>query len=107
MRKSQSENRRTSTKVPIVRLRLYIAGDAPNSVRAIANLTAICREHLLDRHNIEIVDVFREPTRALADGILLTPMLVKLSPLPVRRILGSLSQSQPVLHALGLSESSE
>jgi circadian clock protein KaiB len=88
-------------------LRLYIAGDAPNSVRAIANLTAICREHLLDRHNIEIVDVFREPTRALADGILLTPMLVKLSPLPVRRILGSLSQSQPVLHALGLSESSE
>ncbi len=85
-----------------VKFRLYVAGDAQNSAQAIANLTAICHTYLPDRHDIEVVDVFREPKRALADGILLTPTLVKLSPSPVRRIIGTLSQTQPVLQALGL-----
>jgi len=87
------------------RFRLYVAGDAQNSARAIANLTGLCREHLADRHAIEIVDVFREPKRALADGILMTPTLVKLAPAPVRRIVGTLSQSEPVLQSLGLGSS--
>ena len=82
--------------------RLYIAGDAPNSAQAIANLTAICRTHLPDRHHIEVVDVFLKPKRALADGILMTPTLIKLAPGNVRRIVGTLSQLPPVLHALGL-----
>jgi circadian clock protein KaiB len=85
------------------KFRLFVAGDAANSVQAIANLTALCEEHLPSRHHIEIVDVLREPKRALADGILLTPTLVKLSPAPVRRIVGSLSQLRPVLIALGLA----
>lgn len=84
------------------RFRLYVAGDALNSVQAIANLTALCRAHLPDRHQIDVVDVFRDPTRALADGILMTPTLVKLAPFPARRIVGTLSQTQPVLQALGL-----
>jgi circadian clock protein KaiB len=84
------------------KFRLYIAGDAANSALAVANLAAICREHLLDRHKIEIVDVFREPKRALTEGIFMTPTLVKLAPFPVRKIVGTLSQTQPVLHALGL-----
>jgi circadian clock protein KaiB len=85
------------------KFRLYVAGDAQNSAQALANLTALCREHLPDRHDIEIVDVFREPKRALADGILMTPTLVKLAPSPApRRIVGTLSQMQPVLQALGL-----
>ena len=83
--------------------RLYVTGDTQNSTRAIANLSGICREHLPDRHAIEIVDVFREPKRALADGILMTPTLVKLSPAPVRRIVGTLSQAEPVMQALGLA----
>ena len=84
------------------KFRLYVAGDAPNSAQARANLTALCRVHLPDRHEIEVVDVLREPKRALADGILMTPTLVKLAPSPVRRIVGTLSQTQPVLQALGL-----
>ena len=84
------------------RFRLYVAGDAMNSVQALANLGALCRVHLPDRHDIEVVDVFREPKRALADGIFMTPTLVKLAPFPVRRIVGTLSQTQPVLQALGL-----
>ena len=84
------------------KFRLYVAGDAPNSVQAIANLTALCRTNLADRHEIEVVDVFREPKRALADGVLMTPTLDKLEPSPTRRIVGTLSQTQPVLHALGL-----
>jgi circadian clock protein KaiB len=87
----------------LFKFRLYIAGDAHNSVQAVANLSALCRTHLLDRHDIEIVDVFREPKRALADGIFLTPTLVKLAPAPApKKIVGTLSQTQPVLQALGL-----
>jgi circadian clock protein KaiB len=85
------------------KFRLYVAGDAQNSAHALANLTALCRAYLADRHNIEVVNVFREPKRALADGILMTPTLIKLSPSPApRRIVGTLSQTQPLLQALGL-----
>jgi len=85
------------------KFRLYVAGDAPNSAQAVANLAAICRAHLLNRHHIEVVDVFREPKRALAEGILMTPTLVKLAPSPSpRRIVGTLSQTQSLLQALGL-----
>jgi circadian clock protein KaiB len=82
--------------------RLYVAGDAQNSAQATANLQALCREHLPNRYSIEIVDVFREPVRALTDRVFMTPTLVKVGPHPVRRIVGTLSQTQPVLHALGL-----
>jgi len=87
--------------------RLYVAGDALNSVRALANLKALCEAHLPDRHQIEVVDVFKEPKRALADRIFMTPTLVKLGPPPVLRIVGTLSQSQIVLEALGLQTVAE
>lgn len=83
--------------------RLFIAGDAANSLRAIANLRAVCAAYLPDRHAIEIVDVFREPARALADGVFMTPTLIKLGPLPNQRIVGTLSQLQVVLQALDLT----
>ena len=84
------------------KFRLYVAGDGPNSSQAIANLNALCGKHLPDRHEIEIVDVFRESKRALSDGVVLTPMLVKLSPVPVRKIVGCLSQTKHALLALDL-----
>lgn len=90
---------------PQFTFRLFVAGDAPNSLRAIANLAAFCRDHLADRYQIEIVDVFREPKRALAEGIFMTPTLVALTPPPVRRIVGTLSQTQTVLLTLGLLDS--
>ena len=82
--------------------RLYLAGGAPNSVRAFANLYAICRKHFPDSHRIEVVDVLQEPLRALADGVLVTPTVVKLSPWPEQQIIGDLSEEEEVLLALGL-----
>jgi circadian clock protein KaiB len=87
------------------KFRLYVAGDAQNSAQAFANLTALCRAHLPDRHNIEVVDVFLQPKRALADGIFMTPTLIKLEPSPVKRIVGTLSQTQTVVQAFGLESS--
>jgi len=84
------------------RFRLYVAGGTANSARAIANLERICRVHLPGRHEIEIVDVFRESDRALTDGVLMTPMLFKIAPTPVRSILGTLSHTETVLQALEL-----
>lgn len=87
---------------PLFQFRLYVAGDTQNSALAQFNLNALCQTHLLDRHVIEIVDVLREPKRALVDGIFMTPTLVKLMPFPSRKIVGTLSQTQTVLLALGL-----
>ena len=84
------------------KFRLFVAGGTQNSAQAVANLNSICRAHLPHRHDIEVVDVLREPKRALADGILMTPTLVRLAPSPVERIIGTLSQTQTVLRALGL-----
>ena len=81
---------------------LYVADNTQNSVQARANLAALCRQYLPDRHEIEVVDVFREPQRALADGIFMTPTLIKLTPSPVCRIVGNLSDWPTVLNALGL-----
>jgi circadian clock protein KaiB len=84
------------------KFRLYIVGEAPNSVQAISNLDAICREHLPDRHHIEIIDVLLHPKLALDEGILLTPTLVRFVPEPIRRIVGTLSDKPPVLKVLGI-----
>ena len=84
------------------KFRLYVADDAMNSVEAVANLTAFCRTHLPERHEIEVVDVFREPKRALADNVLMTPTLIKLAPPPLRRVVGTLSQSGTLRQVLGL-----
>ncbi len=79
------------------KFRLYVTGVSPNSAMAQANLTALCQTHLRDRYEIEVVDVLKTPMVALEDSVLMTPTLVKLSPPPVRRIIGSLSQMQAVL----------
>jgi circadian clock protein KaiB len=82
--------------------RLYVTGDAPNSLQAIANLTRICETHLPGRHDIQIVDVLRDPKRALDEAIFMTPTLVTDSPYPGHRIVGTLSNTEPILQILGL-----
>lgn len=84
--------------------RLYVAGEAVNSARALANLHALCRAHLQGRHSIEVIDVFREPGRALADGIFMTPTLVRLAPSPMRKIVGTLSDTATLMQALDLPQ---
>lgn len=81
--------------------RLYMAGDAPNSLKARANLEAFCQKHLPLRHEIQIVNVLKDPAQAAADGVLLTPTLIRLSPAPVRSIIGNLSDAATVLATLG------
>ena len=88
------------TKTPGLRLRLYVAGTAPNSVKAIANCRAICDEHFASGHDLEIVDLLEHPKRAVADGVIVTPTLLKLFPLPVQRVIGSLSDTNQLLIAL-------
>jgi circadian clock protein KaiB len=66
----------------VIVLRLYIVGGAPNSVQAIANLEAICQEHLKEGYKLEVVDVLEHPGRAMAEGVLVTPSLAKLFPRP-------------------------
>jgi circadian clock protein KaiB len=86
----------------VFKFQLYVAADSPNSTQATANLRELCRQYLPGRHEIEIVDVFLEPRRALADNIRMTPTLLKVAPRPARRIVGTLSQTQRVLDTLGL-----
>jgi len=93
--------------VTTVVLRLYIVGGAPNSVQAISNLEAICREYLKEGHRLEVVDVLEHPRRALADGVLVTPSLAKLSPRPRANLVGNLSDRSKVLLALGLKGGGE
>ena len=86
----------------VVVMCLYIANSAPNSVRAVANLEAICKEYLKDNFKLEIIDVLEYPLRALADGVVVTPSLAKMSPSPAAKIVGNLSDKSSVLRALGI-----
>jgi circadian clock protein KaiB len=94
---AESRHRKGKTML----FRLYIASGTPSSAQAMANLRSICQGYLPDRHEIEVVDILREPLRALAEGILVTPTLLRLSP-PLRHIVGDLSDRAIVLRALGL-----
>jgi circadian clock protein KaiB len=98
----KKKSRTGGTGSVVVTMRLYIAGRAPNSVKAIANLEAICRQHFKDGYKLEIVDVCEHPRRALDDGILVTPSLAKVSPSPGANVIGNLSDTSSVLAALGL-----
>lgn len=83
---------------------IYVAGGAPNSVQALANLYALCRKHFPESHRIEVIDVLKEPLRALDEVILVTPTVVKVSPAPTQQIIGNLSEEAEVLRALGLPQ---
>jgi circadian clock protein KaiB len=83
-------------------LRLYVVGMTPNSVRAIENMKAICEEYLKGRYNLEIIDVYKNPALAKGEQIVAVPTLVKRLPLPLRRLVGDLSQTDRVLLGLDL-----
>ena len=83
-------------------LRLYVTGITPNSVRAIENMKAICEEYLQGRYDFEIIDVYKHPSLAKGEQILAAPTLVKKLPLPLRRLVGDLSQKDRVLLGLDI-----
>jgi circadian clock protein KaiB len=84
-----------------VRLRLYVAGNGPNSLRARTNLKQLCASMAVPVE-VEVVDVIETPLRALTDGVVLTPTLVRLAPSPVVKMVGDLSDTLRVRAALGI-----
>jgi circadian clock protein KaiB len=83
--------------------RLYVAGEAANSAIAHGNLRALCEKHYPGKFKIDVVDVLLMPEQAWQDGVVVTPMLLRLEPQPQVRLLGNLNNSARVLQELGLS----
>lgn len=83
-------------------LRLYVAGQTPRSMMAIANLNKLCEEHLAGRYTIEVVDLMKNPALAQRDQIVAIPTLIRQLPEPLKRIIGDLSNSEKVLVGLDI-----
>ena len=83
-------------------LRLYIAGMTPKSTRAIANIKKICEEELEGRYELEIIDVYQQPEIAATEQIIAAPTLIKKLPLPLRKVIGDLSDKERVVLGLDL-----
>jgi circadian clock protein KaiB len=84
------------------RLRLYLAGQTPKSLTALANLTRLCEDQLAGRYQIEVIDLLEHPHLARRDEILAVPTLVRKLPPPIRKVIGDLSNKERVLIGLGL-----
>ena len=84
------------------RLRLYIAGQTPKSLTALANLRRLCESQLVGRYRIEVIDLLEHPHLARRDGILAVPTLVRKLPPPIRKVVGDLSSQERLLVGLGL-----
>ncbi len=85
-------------------LRLYVAGQTPKSILALANLKQICEDHLQGRYEIEVIDLMENPQLAQGDQILALPTLVRRLPEPIKKIIGDLSNTDRVLVGLDLRE---
>src|ERR1700686_2843658 len=102
-KKTRAGPRKPAPQKPEVwKLRLYVAGQTPKSVRAFANLKVLCEEHLKGRYQIEVIDLRENPQLARGDQIVAVPTLVRRLPVPVRTIIGDLSNSARLLVGLDL-----
>jgi circadian clock protein KaiB len=91
-----------ATKTQKWELRLYIAGNTPKSLTALANLKKYCEEHLKGQYSIEVIDLLVYPQLAAGDQILAIPTLVRKVPVPIRKIIGDLSNEEKVLVGLNI-----
>jgi circadian clock protein KaiB len=99
---SRLRDRRTEKYV----LRLYIAGTTPRSNRAVANVREICQRNLNGRYELEVIDIYQKPALAKGEQIIAVPTLVKQLPLPLRRFIGDLSDTEHILVGMDLAEAS-
>ena len=83
-------------------LRLFVTGATPNSIRAISNLKQICELYIKERYSLEIIDVYQDASIAEKEQLIALPLLIKNTPLPVRRFIGDLSDNERVLRGLGI-----
>ena len=86
-------------------LRLYVAGQTPKSMAAVANLKKLCEKHLAGRYNIEVIDLMKDPALAKRDQIVAIPTLIRHLPEPLKRIIGDLSNAEKVLVGLDIQPS--
>jgi circadian clock protein KaiB len=98
----KSETNVVTPNDSICHLRLYVAGQTPKSVLALANLKKICEEHLQNAYTLEVVDLLKNPQLAKGDQILAIPTVVRKLPEPMRRIIGDLSNTEKVIVGLDL-----
>lgn len=83
-------------------LRLFVTGASSNSLRAISNLKQICEAHIQGRYSLEIIDVYQQKNIAETEQIIALPLLIKTFPLPKRRLIGDMSDTEKVLRGLGI-----
>jgi circadian clock protein KaiB len=104
MKKGVTKKRRTTKRARgnFWELRLYIAGQTPNSIAAIANLKKICEDQLQGRYRIEVIDLLEKPQLAKGDQIVAIPTLVRRLPPPVKKIVGNLSKTERALVGLDI-----
>jgi circadian clock protein KaiB len=104
MDKKRSEDSDSGADVPARRykLKLYVTGPSPRSQKAIVNVRKICEEHLEGRYELEVVDIARDPSLAKSDQIIAAPTLIRKLPLPIRRFIGDMSQTDRILLGLDL-----
>jgi len=84
-------------------LRLYVSGSSPRSGLAIANVRSLCDEFLAGRYDLEVIDIYQQPAVAAHEQIIAAPTLIKITPVPSRRLIGDLSDRQKVLIGLNLA----
>ena len=103
--KTRARLRKPEPRKPVVwKLRLYVAGQTPKSLRAFANLKVLCEEHLKGRYQIEVIDLRENPQLARGDQIVAIPTLVRRLPPPLRTFIGDLSNSVRLLVGLDLGK---
>ena len=83
-------------------LRLYVTGMTPKSTKAIQNVKKICEEHLKDRYDLEVIDIYQQPTLAKGEQIIAAPTLIKKIPLPLRKFIGDMANLERILLGLDL-----
>jgi circadian clock protein KaiB len=88
----------------ILRVRLYVAGNAPNSTSAITNLKSLLARHPTRSATLEIIDILKHPELGMRDGVLVTPTLIRFAPKPERRLIGNLRDALALATALDLGD---
>jgi circadian clock protein KaiB len=88
-------------------LKLYVTGLTPASTRAIANIKKICEEHLKGRYELDVIDIYQQPVLAKGEQIIAAPTLIRKLPLPLRRFIGDMSNTERILLGLDLRPKKE
>ena len=94
------------TKTEKYVLRLYVTGMTPKSTRAISNLKKLCEEHLGGRYELQVIDIYQQPALAKGEQIIAAPTLIKELPLPLRRLIGDMSNTEKMLLGLDMKKRS-